>query len=72
MAQKPKEKVKINVQDVLNARKFLRSVNKHEVKDIEWLGANGQPLKISDKAYAEFEYLGLNNSDFIDMGFYRS
>lgn len=71
MATKPKVKVKINVEQVREARKFLRSVNKHDLEDIEWI-EKGQPIKVSDKAYAEFQYLGLNNADFIDGGFYRS
>lgn len=65
-----KTKVKINVEQVREARKFLRSVNKHDLENIEWL-EKGQPVKISDKAHAEFKYLGLNNTDFIDAGFYK-
>jgi hypothetical protein len=65
-----KTKVKIDVQQVRDARKFLRSVNKHDLENIEWL-EKGVAVKISDAAVAEFKYLGLNNSDFIDGGFYK-
>jgi hypothetical protein len=71
MTAKAKEKVKIDVAEVRKARAFLRSVNKHELEDIEWID-KGTPLKISDKAVAEFQYLGLNNSDFIDGGYYKN
>jgi hypothetical protein len=70
MASK-KQKVKINVEEVRKARAFLRSVNKHDLEDIEWIDKNGSPLKISADAIAEFSYLGLNNADFIDGTYYQ-
>jgi hypothetical protein len=71
MTAKAKEKVKIDINEVKKARNFLRSVNKHELEDIEWV-ENGKPIKVTAKANAEFQYLGLNNSDFIDGGYYKN
>lgn len=73
-AQKPKrvynKKVKINVEEIKRIQKRRAEINKLDLQNIEFY-EDGVKLDISPEKIKEFSFIGLNNVDFIALGFYR-
>lgn len=59
------------ISDIKRAKEFLNSVNDVPLKDVTFLGDDGEPIEIDEKLIDEFKFIGLNNSDFILTGFYK-
>ena len=62
--------VTIDISYVLHLRKELMKINKLDLTDINWVD-KGRPVEVDPKVVEEFQFLGLNNTDFIAGQFYR-
>ena len=63
------ETIRINIEDIFEIEERRRSINKLELEDIEFC-SNGVPLDIDPKVTEEFNFVGLNNIDFITTNYY--
>ncbi len=66
----PKPKVKIDIERIKALKKELSDFNKLRLQDIEFY-ENGKKLDIKSELVKEFEFIGLNNVDFIMTEFYK-
>jgi len=63
--------MKIKISEVLFLKERLKEINNLDLSNIEWLDENGNVVEIDPKNISDFKYMGLNNADFIDTGFYK-
>lgn len=57
--------MKVNIEDILDARNFLGSINSKWIglEDIEWY-YDGKKVEVSKEEIEEWKFTGLNNTDF--------
>lgn len=60
----------VNAEEVRALKEQLREINNIPLEDIEW-HEDGKPLDINPEFIKEWRFIGMNNSDFIDTGFYK-
>lgn len=60
--------MKVNIEDILDARNFLYSINAkwNKLEDIEW-HYDGKKVDVSKEEIEEWKFTGLNNTDFGEM-----
>jgi len=54
--------------DIYNRRLEINSL---EFRDIVWVDENNNPIEIDEKVIKEWEFMGMNNMDFITGEFYK-
>lgn len=57
--------MKVNIEEVLAMLEYRRSINRAELRDIEWY-YQGKKLEVDQKELDVFEMIGLNNLDAIN------
>jgi hypothetical protein len=62
--------MKVSVEYIKWLRSELKKINKVKLRDIEFF-ENGMVLKHTDEELREFEFTGLNNTDFIETEHYK-
>jgi hypothetical protein len=62
--------MKVNVEKLLKLKQELAEINSADLADIEFY-ENGKLLDISAEIISEWEFIGMNNVDFITTGFYK-
>ena len=62
--------MKINIEDIEKNIKYRKKVNKVSLNEIEFY-KNNKKINIDPKIIEEFEFVGLNNIDFITTGYYK-
>ncbi len=63
-------KVKIDIERVIKLREELNLINKLSFDDIIWMNGDKQ-LEVSDEKRESWKYIGLSNTDFIVMDYYK-
>jgi hypothetical protein len=64
------KKIQVAVERIREAREFLRSLNKYDLKDIAFT-EGGEVLEIPQQFIDDFKFIGMCNYDFIDSDFYK-
>lgn len=62
--------MKVNIEDVLKMQEFRNSINHANIDDIEWY-QDGKKVSVDKELLEEWKFIGLNNTDFITMGFFN-
>jgi len=62
--------MRVDVERIRELRKELRAINKLELKDIEFY-EKGEKLEIPPEVLREWEFIGLNNTDFVEVEFWK-
>jgi hypothetical protein len=62
--------IEINIEEVMALQNRRREINSTPLKEIIFK-KDGHPINIPPELLEEFRFTGLNNVDFIDMGFYE-
>lgn len=62
--------VQFNVENVKKAKEFLNHVNSFRLEDIE-LFENDVRIDIEPEKIKEWNFIGLNNTDFVMMEIYK-
>lgn len=55
--------MKIALEDLEEVFRYLSEINKKDLKDIQWT-RDGKVIDIPEEAIEEFQFIGLNNTDF--------
>ena len=59
------EKLKVDLNELERALSYLKTINHHELKNIEWWRGDFE-IKPSDKLIEDFRFTGLSNVDFAE------
>ena len=62
--------MKVNIERILELTEELKCINRQDLSDIEFY-KNGKKLVIDPKIIEDFEFVGLNNVDFINTNYYK-
>ena len=62
--------MKVNVNRVLAIKAELKVINKANLEDIQWI-KDGTEIPITQEQIDAWEFIGLNNVDFITSEFYN-
>jgi predicted ATP-grasp superfamily ATP-dependent carboligase len=62
-------KIKIDIREILQISERRRQINRLNLEDIEFYDGD-KKLDIDKKIVEEFEFIGLNNVDFITTDYY--
>lgn len=60
----------IDIREVIAFHEWSKSINSMDFNDIIW-EEDGLPIDIDVDIMRDFEFIGLNNLDFINMGFHK-
>jgi hypothetical protein len=60
-------KVRIDIEEIEALQKRRREINALDLKDIEFF-RNGEKVEVSYSAIREWDFVGLSNIDFVEMG----
>jgi predicted negative regulator of RcsB-dependent stress response len=60
------DKLKVDLNELERALNYLKTINQHELKNIEWWRGDVE-VKPSDKLIEEFRFTGLSNVDFAEV-----
>lgn len=52
-------------EEVRALKKRLKEINDIPFDEIEWVDKDGQPAKVTDEQKREWQFIGLNNADFV-------
>lgn len=63
--------MEIYIGEILYLKKRLREINSLPLENITFIKDNKEPLVIDKHILDEWNYIGLNNSDFIETEFYK-
>jgi len=63
--------MRIDIEEIQLLKKRLREFNRLSIYDMEFY-ENGEKLDISKQILKEWEFVDLNNSDFIDSEFWKA
>jgi len=61
----------IKIKDVMDIYNRRLEINSLEFRDIVWVDENNNPIEIDEKVIKEWEFMGMNNMDFITGEFYK-
>lgn len=64
------DKIKIDIEIILAARKILKDINNLSIDNIEWY-KDAKLLDITSECLDEWKFTGLNITDFIEYEFYN-
>lgn len=62
--------MKVDIETILELQEKLNEINSVPLDNIEFF-ENGELIEIDKDKIERWEYVGLNNTAFITMGFYR-
>lgn len=62
--------MRVDVERVRELRKELREINKLDIRDIEFY-ENGQKIVVPEATWWAWEFIGLNNTDFVEVEFWK-
>jgi len=62
--------MRVNIEHVRKIQEERKKINSVPLEQIEWY-KNGKKIDIDPKTIKEFQFMGLNNTDFIISNFYR-
>ena len=60
----------VDIDHLKQLKEQLNKINRHSFKDIIWV-ENGKELSFDEKLLDDWKYVGLNNCDFIQSGYYK-
>lgn len=64
------DRFQIRVSEIKQLKNRLREINNNEIRNVDFLDDNGQPIKIDEENIDDWKFTGLNITDFIDSDFY--
>jgi hypothetical protein len=53
----------VDLNEYEKAKAYLKSINDEELENITWV-RDGKPIEVPDGAIEEYQFIGLNNTDF--------
>lgn len=56
----------IHLEEIKKAQKIIADLNRLKLKEIQFF-ENGKPVEISEKMLDDWRFIGLNNSDFVQI-----
>ena len=62
--------VRVDIEKIIKIKEELRKINALSMDEIEFF-ENGQKIIIDPELLKEWDYIGLNNTDFITSEFYK-
>jgi len=64
------ERFKIRLSEIKQLTERLREINDNDIRNVDFLDENDIPIKIDEKNIDDWNFTGLNITDFIDSDFY--
>jgi hypothetical protein len=65
------DRIRISVIEIIELNTRLREINSFDLEKIDFISERGNILKIDKDKIDSWKFIGLNNTDFIDSGFYQ-
>jgi hypothetical protein len=65
------DRIKISAIEIIELNARLREINSFDLEKIDFISERGNVLKIDKDKIDSWKFIGLNNTDFIDSGFYQ-
>lgn len=65
------DRIKISAIEIIELNARLREINSYDLEKIDFISEIGNILKIDKDKIDSWKFIGLNNTDFIDSGFYQ-
>lgn len=65
------DRIKISAVEIIELNARLREINSYDLEKIDFTNEKGEVLKIDKDKIDSWKFIGLNNTDFIDSGFYQ-
>ncbi len=62
--------MRVDFEHVRKLHKERMKINQLDFEDIEWY-ENGEKVEIDPKIAKDFKFTGLNNTDFVTIGFFE-
>lgn len=63
--------MRIDVEKIIALKDELRAMNRIPLDQWE-LYENGERVEVAKEVIEEWKFMGLNNTDFVDSGFYKT
>jgi|TARA_R110000782_G_scaffold31383_1_gene77295 phage pi2 protein 07 len=64
-------RIAIKVSEIIDLNARFREINSTNLGDIDFLNDKGEILYIKKELIDQWNFIGLNNTDFIDTSFYQ-
>lgn len=61
----------LNIEDIKKAKELLDHVNSFNLEDIIFVDTYGQQIELDPEIIQEWNFIGLNNSDFVMMEIFK-